>query len=82
MGGNSHLRSVHCRDQCVNGSLSAVGDRNLCDGHIRDYIFCGTFNGIGHLSGRAASLKGICGDQYVHVPFLPCIHSRTTVLSG
>ena len=70
MGGNSHLRAVHCRDESVHGSLAAVGDRNFRDVDIRDHIFCGAFDGFRDLSGRAASLKGICGDQYVHVQFL------------
>ena len=58
---------VHGSDQGIHGSFSAVGDRNLCDGHVRKHVFRSALNGIGDLSGRAAPFEGICGDQYVHV---------------
>ena len=66
MRGNADLCSIHGCNEGIYSSLTAVSDGNFRDSHIGDHGFCGRFDGGSDFTGRAASLKGIRGDQYIH----------------
>ena len=67
---DADLCPVHRCDECIYSPLSTISDGNLCNGYIRKNSIRGAFDCISDFTGRAAPLKGICGDQNIHGQFL------------